>query len=457
MFTQPIVEEPVTTSLPHSRESEEALAGALIINPGVYAEVSPYLVENDFYVHRLRWLYTAVGRLIGRGEAVDVVTITDELHDMGRLDELGGPAFLTALADRCPSTLNADTYAKNILDYSIKRTLLTVANHTAEGSYNGKTAKSILSEAQASIDRLSARVGDMETDLVSFRDGLSENYDAVDYASRHPDERGVETPWIDLNKILRYGWKARFYIVAGRPGTGKSRFLENVAYHAAYIKHKRVVYFCQEMSRNEIITRIISRHTGIDSQIIENGEMTPEQWPLYNQAIGDLDKMDFYIIDTPGLSPLQMRAKCRKISDRWGGIDIVIEDYLQLQAIDPNEKVSTRAMENRTQEVAYVSRQLKLLSRSLNCPVLAAAQLNRAVEQRAEKRPFLSDLKESGSLEQDANVVMFLWKDDEPQNQNITHCTIAKNRHGPVGELDLLTYANRFTSVASHTIDLNGV
>ena len=443
-------------SPPHDRASEEALIGCLLIAPDLYPMLAAIVSPADFFIQRLGWIMEAFAAIRSRGSEPDIISLAEELARGNRLDECGGPAFLTALLNQVPTTLHAETYAKTVLNYSIKRRLLVLANDVAEHSFNGKTAAEIVSGASGVLDELAARIGAVENAPRSFAEIAGEHYEAVSYASQHPDERGIATPWIDLNNILRHGWKARLYIIAGRPGKGKSKLLENAAYHAAFVLRKRVAYFCQEQSRTETFNRIISRHTGIDAHRLENGELADDEWPAYTQAIEALSECSFYVLDTPGLSPLQMRAQCRKIEQQHGPIDLIVEDYLQLQAVDPNEKISNRALENRVQEVSYITRQLKILSRSLNAPVLAAAQMNRNVEARAGRKPMLSDLRESGSLEQDADVVGFLFEDEAPERAKIMHLDIQKNRQtGILGTLDLFNLPTRFENASIKRTDPN--
>ena len=435
---------------PHDRASEEALIGCLLISPELYTTVAAVLSPRDLYIQRLGWIMEAFEAIRARGGEVDIITVGDELGQRGRLEEVGGPAFLTALIANVPTTLHVEAYARTVLNYSVKRRLLGLANHLAERSCEGGETAEIISGASAVLDELAGRVGAVDPAGAprSFAEVADEHYDLVSYASNHPGERGIETPWVGLNNLLRHGWKARFYIIAGRPGKGKSKLLENAAYHAAFVLGKRVAYFCQEQSRTETFNRIISRHTGIPAHRLENGELSGDDWDRYTRAIETLSGLSFFIVDTPGLSPLQMRAQCRKIVQQHGPIDLVVEDYLQLQAVDANEKISRRALENRVQEVSYITRQLKLLSRTLNAPVLAAAQMNRNIEARAERRPVLSDLRESGSLEMDADVVGFLYEDEPPGKENIVHLDIQKNRQtGKVGMLDLRKLDTHFESV----------
>jgi len=433
---------------PHDRASEEALIGCLLISPDLYTGVAAVISPRDFYIQRLGWIMEAFASIRARGGDVDIISVADELAGQARLEEAGGPAFLTALIGNVPTILHVDSYAQTVLNYSVKRRLLGFATRVAGHSYEGGDAAEIISVASVELDGLASRISAAQESPHSFAEIAGEHYDLVSYATSHPGERGIETPWPGLNDILRHGWKPRFYIIAGRPGKGKSKLLENAAYHAAFALGKRVAYFCQEQSRTETFNRIISRHTGIDAHRLENGELNSDEWAVYTRAIESLSALSFFVLDTPGLSPMQMSAQCHKIEQQHGPIDLIVEDYLQLQAVDANEKVSARALENRVQEVSYITRALKRLSRTLNAPVLAAAQMNRNIEARADRRPVLSDLRESGSLEMDADVVGFLYEDESPGKENIMHLDIQKNRQtGILGRLPLRNLATRFESV----------
>jgi replicative DNA helicase len=444
-FPDGMLRDQAAPHIPHDRDSEEALIGCLLVSPDLYTAVAATVSPRDFYIQRLGWIMEAFAAIRERGGDADIVSVGAELGQRGQLEEAGGPAFLTSLLTRMPTTLHFETYARTVLDRSIKRGMLGLANRVAEQCYGGVASAEIISGLGGALDDLVSRIGAVENTSRPFAEIAGEHYDAVSHAANHPGERGIETPWSGLNNILRYGWKPRFYIIAGRPGKGKSKLLENAAYHAAFKLKKRVAYFCQEQSRTETFNRIISRHTGIDAHRLENGELAGDDWAIYTRAIEELSALSFFILDTPGLSPLQMRAQCRRIEQQHGPIDLVVEDYLQLQAVDLNEKLSSRALENRVQEVSYITRQLKILSRTLNAPVLAAAQMNRNIEARAVRKPMLSDLRESGSLEMDADVVGFLYEDERPDHPNTMHLDIQKNRQtGLLGTLDLLNLPTHF-------------
>ncbi len=437
---------------PHSREAEEAAIGAVLINPEVYYDLAQFLQPEDFYIHRLRFVWEAFTRLHERRVPVDTLTVSEELEAMGSLEEIGGPAYLTALLNQVPSTLNAEAYGKIIEAASIRRKLLNAANSIATLAYNeDETVETVMGEAEKAIFNVGERK--LRHDVRSIREVLSDYYDRIDALARRPDDIvGVPTGFVDLDKMLGGLQPSDLLITAGRPGQGKTALMLTVAHNAALVHKKRVAIFSLEMSNEQVVQRLIAQETGIDSQRLRSGKLNDDDWPIFNHAIEVLGDTRIYLDDTPALSPLQLRTKCRRLHMEFG-LDLVIVDYLQLMA-------SESRTENRVQEVSYISRSLKQLARELDVPLLAAAQLSRAVEQRADKEPVLSDLRESGSLEQDADIVMFIYRDEkDPAMQNVTHLKIAKHRNGPVGMVDLIFRNNltKFENAATRTVDLSEV
>jgi replicative DNA helicase len=448
----PYGEEKSTTSgLPHSREAEEAVIGAVLINPEVYYDLAQFLQPDDFYIHRLRFIWESYVRLHERRVPVDILTVSEELDDMGRLDEIGGQAYLTALLNQVPTTLHAEAYGKMVEATAIRRKLLTAANSIATLAYDANESIDIvMGESEKAIFNVGERR--MRHDVRPIREVLSDYYDHVDELARRDDEIvGVPTGFTDLDKMLGGLQPSDLLITAGRPGMGKTALMLTIANNAALIHKKRVAIFSLEMSNEQVVQRLIAQQTGIDSQRLRSGKLTDEDWPIFNHAIEVLGDTRMYLDDTPALSPLQLRTKCRRLHMEYG-LDLVIIDYLQLMSSETRN-------DNRVQEVSYISRALKQLARELNVPMIAAAQLSRAVEQRADKEPQLSDLRESGSLEQDADIVMFIYRDDkDPAMQNVSHLKVAKHRNGPVGTVDLIFRSNltKFENAATRRVDLSG-
>jgi replicative DNA helicase len=455
--SQPLEEisAPSAPVIPHNREAEEAVVGAVLINPEVYYDLAQFLQPDDFYIVRHRWIWEAFQRLHERRVPVDFLTVSEELEKANQLAEIGGPAYLTALINQVPTSLHAEAYGRMVEDAAIRRRLLTAANQVATLAYKeSEVIENVMEAAEKSIFSVSERR--LKKDLQPISTVLSDYYDRIDELARRPEEIfGVPTGFIDLDRMLTGMGKSDLLIIAGRPGQGKSGFLLSVAKNAALLHKKHVAIFSLEMSNEQVVQRLLAQETGIDSQRLRNGKLREEEWPLLTHAIEVLGDTHIYLDDTPAITPLALRTKCRRLHMEFG-LDLVILDYIQLMGGD------TRT-ENRVQEVSYISRNLKILARELNVPVLAAAQLSRAVEQRTDKRPVLSDLRESGSLEQDADVVMFIYRPDQYEKdtakQNIAEIIVAKHRNGPTGSVELvfLNHLAKFVDAATRNVDLSQV
>jgi replicative DNA helicase len=437
------VESYAVQAQPHSREAEEAVLGAILINPEAYFDVSTFLKAEDFYIVRNRWIWDSFMRLHERRVPIDFLTVAQDLEQMSQLAEVGGPSYLMALLHQTPTSMHAEAYAHIVEEHAIRRRMLIAANELAKLALDQQSAiETILDEAEKSIFSLSEQR--THTDTQPIKDVVGEVYDLVDQLSRRKEEiSGVPTGLIDLDKLLGGLQKSDLLIVAGRPGSGKTGFLLSVAKNAALKYRKHVAFFSLEMSNVQLVERLIAQETGIDTQRLRTGNLKDEEWPLFTHSLEVLENTRIFLDDTPAITPMQLRTKCRRLHLEYH-LDLVLVDYLQLMSGD------TRT-ENRVQEVSHISRSLKVLARELEIPVLAAAQLSRAVEQRADKRPVLSDLRESGSLEQDADIVMFIHRPDAMEKDsprvNIAELMVAKHRNGPVHpgiELIFISHLARF-------------
>ncbi len=439
--------------IPHSREAEEAVIGAVLINPEVYYDVAQFLQGEDFYIHRLRWVWDAFTRLHEQRVPIDLLTVTEELDRMGQLGEIGGPAFLTALVNQVPSSLHAEAYGHVVEAHALRRKMINAANQVASLAYTEENQiETVLGEAEKAIFNVSERR--LKHDVKPIRQVMSEVYDRTDELARRDEEIfGVPTGFIDLDRLLAGLQASDLLIIAGRPGQGKTGFLLSVARNAALMHKKHVAVFSLEMSNEQVAQRLIAQETGIDSQHLRTGKLTDEDWPLFTHAIEVFSDTHIFLDDTPAITPLQLRTKCRRLHMEYG-LDLIVLDYLQLMGGDTRN-------DNRVQEVSYISRSLKVLAREINVPVLAAAQLSRAVEQRTDKRPVLSDLRESGSLEQDADIVMFIYRPDQYEKdtvkQNVAEIMVAKHRNGPVGTVELIFRSSlaKFENAATRRVDLS--
>jgi replicative DNA helicase len=434
-------------SQPHSRQAEEAVLGAILIDSESYFNVAQFLKPDDFYIVRNRWIWEAFTYLHERRGPIDYLTVCEVLEQQSQLSEVGGPAYIMSLINQTPSSLNADAYARLVEENAVRRRMLQAANDLARLAYDQKqSVETIMDEAEKSIFSISERR--VHHDLQPIQHVLSEVYDRVDQLSRRDEEvLGVPTGLIDLDHLLGGLQKSDLLIVAGRPGMGKTGFMLSILKNAAQRHKKHIAMFSLEMSNEQLVQRLIAQETGIDTQRLRTGKLTEEEIPLFTHAIEVLSDTHVYLDDTPAITPMQLRTKCRRLHMEYE-LDLVIIDYLQLMASD-------QRTDNRVQEVSYISRYLKVLARELNVPVLTAAQLSRAVEQRADKRPVLSDLRESGSLEQDADIVMFIHRPDalekDSPRANLAEIIVAKHRNGPTHpgiELVFLNNLARFENAA---------
>jgi replicative DNA helicase len=442
---------PTSPSVPHNREAEEAVVGAVLINPEVYYDITQFLQPDDFHIHRHRWIWEAFTSLHEQRIPVDLLTLSEELDRRGQLDEIGGRAYLTALVNQVPTSLNAVSYGHIVESHAIRRRMIAAANSIASVAYNEDlNVDNVMDEAEKAVFNVSERR--LRHEVKPIRSVLSEYYDRIDDLARRGEEiYGVPTGFIDLDKILSGLQPSDLLIIAGRPGQGKTGFLLSVAKNAALIHKKHVAVFSLEMSNEQVAQRLIAQQTGIDSQRLRTGRLIENDWTLFAQAIEVMSETQIFLDDTPAITPLQLRTKCRRLHLEHR-LDLILVDYLQLMTGDSRT-------ENRVQEVSYISRNLKVLARELNVPVLAAAQLSRAVEQRADKEPQLSDLRESGSLEQDSDIVMFLYRPEEWENdeskRSLVRLKVTKHRNGPTGAVNLifLDKLAKFENAAAWDLD----
>jgi len=441
--------------VPHSREAEEAVIGAVLINPEAYYDVAQFLQPDDFYIHRNQWIWQAFIALHDRNEAIDFVTVTEELDQMGHLADIGGAAYITKLINNVPSSLHAEAYGRRVEETAIRRRMLTAANRIAKLAYEENLSlDTVMDDSEKAVFNVSERR--LTRDLQPIRAVLSDYFDRVEELSQRDDDLvGVPTGFFDIDKMLGGLQPSDLLIIAGRPGMGKTGFCLSAVKNAALIHKKHVAVFSLEMSNEQLVQRLIAQETGINSTRLRSGKLNPDEWLLFTQAIEVLTDTHIFLDDTPALTPLQLRTKCRRLHLEYK-LDLIVVDYLQLMGGDIRSN-------NRVQEVSDISRNMKILARELNVPVLAAAQLSRAVEQRSDKRPVLSDLRESGSLEQDADIVMFIYRpevyEEDSSHQNLAEILIAKHRNGPTGEVQLVFRKNlaKFENAATRDIDLSQV
>lgn len=422
---------------PHNHEAEQAVLGAILIEPSVIVTVNERLRTEDFYRQGHQRLFQVMNDLTEKGEPVDLITLTSELQDRNCLDEVGGVTYLNELAESVPTAANVDYYAKIVEEKSLLRRLIHTSTQIAMSSYaSGDEVAEIVDEAEKKILEISQHR--IRGGFVAIRDVLVETYEQIE--SLHFNKTGIRgTPsgFVDLDRMTSGFQKSDLIILAARPSMGKTAFALNVAQNVAIRSGEPVAIFNLEMSAPQLVMRMLAAEGNIDAQAFRTGEMKEEDWEKLTMAISSLSESPIFIDDTPGITVYDIRAKLRRLQAEHG-LGLVIIDYLQL--------ISGVRGDSRQQEISEISRSLKLLARELNVPVISLSQLSRAVEQRQDKRPMLSDLRESGSIEQDADIVAFLYRDDyyheESEKKNIAEVIIGKQRNGPVGKVELLFLKN---------------
>ncbi len=417
------------------RDMEEALIGSVLITPDAYVDAAPVVSAEDFYLHRNRWIWEAFIELFKSDSYFDVLTVKEALETSGHLEDVGGLDYLISLTNRVPSSQHAESYARNISALAVRRRLLNAANDIAKLAYRKDTGvDNVISDAEKAIFGVSQER--YKRDLVPIADAADEYLERLLLNASIPGGvTGLETGLKAVDKALDGLQRSDLIIVAGRPGMGKTGFMIGIAKHVGLALKRNVAFFTLEMSAEQLIQRMIAQETNIDSQKLRSAKLSDAEAQEVVHALGVLSESRIFVDDTPAITPLQMRTKCRRMQMEIG-LDLVIVDYLQLMSGD------TRT-ENRVQEVSYISRYLKVLARDLNVPVMAAAQLSRAVEQRQDKTPVLSDLRESGSLEQDADIVMFINRPEQMKEEsplhNLAKLIVAKHRNGPTNSgIDLV-------------------
>jgi replicative DNA helicase len=419
---------------PQNLEAELALLGALLIDPSAVDDVAPLLKAEDFYRDAHREVFEAILELVGSEAAhqVDVITVSDRLRHRGTLDNVGGIGFLMELANVVPTSAHAVYYAQIVREKAVLRRVIETGSRMVGLAFRGEdTADEILEQAQQSLSEL-AQNGRREPERLHHI--LLQTLERVEQRAGQKGLAGLPTGFPDIDRLLSGLQASDFLVVAARPSMGKTNLCLNIARNVALREQVPVVIFSLEMSQEQLALRLISAEADIDGQRLRTGDLTEEMWARLTQALGRLGDAPIFIDDSPGLSPLELAAKARSLHRR-APLGLVIVDYLQLMS------ARSRA-ENRQQEISEISRSLKALARELRVPVLALSQLSRAVESRNDKRPMLSDLRESGAIEQDADVVAFIYRDDyytkDSDAPGVAEVLIAKQRNGPTGTVQLM-------------------
>lgn len=414
---------------PHSLEVEESILGAILIDKDAIISVAEFLLPEHFYKEAHQLIFEAALDLYEDRQPIDVITVVERLKKQKRLAKIGGQSYLVDLVDRVPTSANIETYGRIVKDNFVKRQLISLAGLVADQAFDETNeATQVLDTAEQSLFALSQR--HMRQAFIAVKEALADSFDRLDELHKRAGGlRGIPTGFKDLDDTLAGLQPSNLIILAARPGMGKTAFVLSIAQYAAVNEKIPVGIFSLEMSKEELVDRLLVAQADIDAWRLKTGKLEEEDFTKLSEAMGVLAESPIYIDDTPALTILEMRTKARRLIAEHNAQMLVI-DYLQLA------RARTRQMENRVQEVSEISQGLKNLARELRIPVLACSQLSRAVEQRGTKRPQLADLRESGAIEQDADVVMFLWRPDDEVVEEM-FLNIAKHRNGPLREIPL--------------------
>ena len=438
---------------PHSIEAESSVLGGLLLDNSTWDKVGDLLKENDFYRYEHRLVFGAMGSLINANKPADVVTVFEHLQGQGKSDDVGGLVYLNALAQYVPSTGNIRRYAEIVRERSILRQLVSTSDDIATSAFNpkGRSVASILDEAEQKIfnigeegSRIKRGFQEMGTLVVNLMDRVQE------MADNPNDITGVPTGFYDLDRMTSGLQGGDLVVLAARPSMGKTAFAINIAEHVAMNEGLPVAVFSMEMGAAQLAVRIVGSIGRIDQGHLRTGKLTDEEWPRLTEAIEKLRDISLHIDETAGLTAAELRASARRLARSCGKLGLIVVDYLQLMSGSASDN------ENRATELGEISRGLKMLAKELGCPVIALSQLNRSVETRPDKRPMMSDLRESGAIEQDADIIMFIYRDDyytkeASKEPGVAEIIIAKQRNGPTGmvKLAFLKPLTRFENLAS--------
>lgn len=439
---------------PHSVEAEQAVLGGLMLDNTEWDNISDVLMAEDFYRAEHQLIFRMMMRQSEANSPVDVVTLVEALNSLGELSTAGGIDYLSELAGNARGTANIHAYAEIIRERAILRRLISVANNIADSGYNtgGKKSAEILDEAEQQVFNIADERPQNEGP-VPINPLLTRAVDRIDeLAGSDGDLTGLASGYKDLDEMTS-GWqKSDLVIVAARPSMGKTAFAMNLVEHAILNDDKPVLVFSLEMPAESLIFRMLSSLGKIDQKKIRTGDIKDDEWTPFNDAVAKLKDKNLYIDDSAGVSPMEMRSRVRRIVREHGSIGMIVVDYLQLMQIKGTS-------ENRVNEISEISRSLKLLAREFECPVIALSQLNRGLEQRPNKRPVMSDLRESGAIEQDADVILFIYRDEvyneDSPDKGIAEVNIGKQRNGPIGSIRLsfLGQYTRFENFAQPKYD----
>ena len=445
---------------PQNLEAEEAVLGSILLEQDSIISVMEFLVPDDFYRVAHQLIFAAMIELNQNSEAIDPITVSEKLRQKNQIENVGGEAGIIELLDKVPTAANVEFYTQIVLEKSTRRKLIKTSTNIVKNAYQeDETIANVLDKAERDI--LSVSEGRNKAGFIPIRDVLHDAYESLEERSKNNGEvTGIATGYIGLDRMTSGLHADELIILAARPSVGKTAFVLNIAKNVAVNLNETVAIFSLEMGAESLVERIICSHASINAGHLKTGKLTDEEYTQYFVATGVLAEAPIYIDDTPGIRVSEIRAKCRRLKQERNNLGLVVIDYLQL--IEGNGK------ESRQQEVSEISRNLKKLAKELKVPVIALSQLSRGVEQRQDKRPIMSDIRESGSIEQDADIVAFLYRDDyyrqepdenghvpEVEPNSTIEVIIEKNRSGPRGtvELNFMKEFNKFTNLVPDEIE----
>ena len=424
---------------PHSIEAESSVLGGLLLDNNAWDRMGDLLVDSDFYRYEHKLIYASVGALINATKPADVITVYEHLQNLGKADEIGGLVYLNSLEQYVQSASNIRRYAEIVRERSILRKLVSASDEIATNAFNtqGKAVDKILDEAEQKIFNIGEEGSRMKQGFQGMDSLVVELLDRVTEMADNPNDiTGVPTGFVDLDRMTSGFQAGDMIVLAARPSMGKTALAINIAEHVALNEGLPVAVFSMEMGASQLAVRIVGSIGRIDQTHLRTGKLTDEEWPRLTEAIEKLRNISLHIDDTPGLTTSELRANARRLARTCGQLGLIVVDYLQLMSVS-----TSMSDENRATAVGEISRGLKMLAKELKCPVIALSQLSRGVESRTDKRPMMSDLRESGAIEQDADVIMFIYRDDyynkDSKEPGVAEVIISKQRNGPTGTIKL--------------------
>ncbi|MGB0466698.1 MAG: replicative DNA helicase [Pontibacterium sp.] len=438
---------------PHSIEAEQSVLGGLMLDNNAWDTVAETVIEDNFYRHDHRLIFRTMTKLVNNTRPLDVVTLSEELDRVGELDNAGGLDYLVDLARNTPSASNIRAYSEIVHDRALLRQMITAANEIAENAFtpDGRASEEILNEAEQKIFQI-AEERPNQGGPEEINGLLKRAVERIDHLFQNDsDMTGVTTGFDDLDKKTAGLQPSDLIIVAARPSMGKTTFAMNLVENALMASNRPVLVFSLEMPADQLVTRMLSSLGRIDQTRMRTGKLEDDDWPRLTTAVNMMRDKPLFIDDTAGISPNEMRARARRIVREHGDLSMIMVDYLQLM------QIKTGNSEGRTAEISEISRSLKALAKELKCPVVALSQLNRSLEQRPNKRPVNSDLRESGAIEQDADVIMFIYRDEvyneDSPDKGVAEIIIGKQRNGPIGT-SRLAFIGKFTKFENLAADV---